>query len=105
MGAAGNGGQAARRRETGGLLSILGAALAGEEPESTLPPGRRDASGFWYPAHYREPRELFTAHQRTLQEKQRDVHRRRRSGETAPDMEPLDAPLPLPAPLRESTPD
>jgi hypothetical protein len=105
MGAAGNRGQAARRREPGGLLSILGAAVAGEEPESTLPPGRRDASGFWYPAHYREPRELFSAHQRSLQEKQRDVHRRRRSAEPLPGMEPLDAPLPLPAPLQESTSD
>jgi hypothetical protein len=105
MGAGGNGGQAARRREAGGLLSILGAALADEDPESALPPGRRDASGFWYPARYSEPRELFTAHQRTLQEKQRDLHRRRRDAETAPGMEPLDAPLPLPAPLRESTRD
>ena len=105
MGAADNGSQAARRREAGGLLSILGAALAGEEPESTLPPGRRDASGFWYPAAYRDPRELFTARQRTLQEKQRDVHRRRRAVETAPGMEPLDALVPLPAPLHESHQD
>jgi len=95
MAASGNGSQAARRREPVGLLSLLGAVVE-EEPESALPPGRRDASGFWYPAQYGDPRELFTAHQRTLQEKQRDVHRRRRAAETAPGMEPLDAPLPLP---------
>jgi hypothetical protein len=96
------GGKAAR--EQGGLLAILSPAVA-EEPDSTLPPGRRDASGFWYPAQYEDPRELFTPHQRTLQEKQRDVHRRRRAAETAPGMEPLDAPLPLPAPLHETSRD
>lgn len=105
MGAARNGSLAARRREAGGLLSILGPAVADEDPDSNLPPGRRDASGFWYPARYGDPRELFTAHQRTLQEKQRDVHRRRRAVETAPGMEPLDAPVPLPAPLHETTRD
>jgi hypothetical protein len=105
MGAAGNGSQAARRGEAGGLLSLLDGRVAGEEPESTLPPGRRDASGFWYPERYRDPHELFTPHQRTLQEKQRDAHRRRSRAGTAPGMEPLDAPLPLPAPRYESPPE
>jgi len=43
-----------------------------------LPPGRRDASGFWIPEGYEDPISLFSPHQRRLQEKQRQAHRARR---------------------------
>jgi hypothetical protein len=51
-----------------------------EEPDddNLLPPGRRDADGFWYPEGYPEPESLFSPHQRRLQEKQRQAHRARR---------------------------
>lgn len=46
--------------------------------EALLPPGRRDANGFWIPAGYDSPAALFTPQQRRLQEKQRQAHRARR---------------------------
>jgi len=58
----------------------------GPEDATLLPPGRRDADGFWYPEGYPEPESLFSPHQRRLQEKQRQAHRTRRSR--------VDVPLP-----------
>ena len=53
--------------------------------DQVLPPGRRDASGFWIPEGYAAPEALFSPHQRRLQEKQRQAHRARRErGEEAP---------------------
>src|SRR5262245_27921348 len=98
-------------------------ALLPKDPddESPLPPGQRDPCGFWFPAGYLEPGDIFTAAQRQLQAKQRQVQRRRhraplsapRNGAVAmPEpMEPGgglstgfglgDTELPLPAPERE----
>ena len=65
------------RRQTGdmderlGLLEIARAHAMLDQGETSLPPGQRDASGFWYPAGYSDPLSLFTPHQRSLQQKQR----------------------------------
>lgn len=65
------------RRQTGdmderlGLLEIARAHAMLDQGETSLPPGQRDASGFWYPAGYPDPLALFTPHQRSLQQKQR----------------------------------
>ena len=54
--------------------------------DRVLPPGHRDASGFWIPEGYDVPEALFSPHQRRLQEKQRQAHRARRErGEDAAD--------------------
>jgi hypothetical protein len=88
-----------------GLLEIA-RAHAGEEAPSVLPPGRRDPSGFWIPSTCREPRELFTPHQRSLQEKQRSVQRTRRiaSPATAPTCEPEGKTVPLPPQQSDAPP-
>ncbi len=58
--------------------------LAGlhDPTDEVLPPGRRDASGFWIPEGYETPTSLFSPHQRRLQEKQRQAHRARRAHDT-----------------------
>ena len=106
----GGSGDVIRRREAPALLSLIDVVAAGED--SVLPPGRRDASGFWYPASCRNPSELFTPYQRSLQEKQRTVHRERRqrkaaSGTGVSDPDPdsaglCDQPIPLPPPRPEA---
>ena len=94
-----------REPEGFGLLQIA-RSLAEEEPSSVLPPGRRDASGFWLPTAYRDARELFTAYQRSLQEKQRSVQRERRSGATATtaECEPAEVTIPLPPQCTDGPP-
>ena len=86
------------------LLEIARGRAARDE--TTLPPGRRDDSGFWYPAAYRDPKELFTPHQRSMQAKQRQVQKRRREADV-PEAD-ADRSVPMPAPLSdalaESTP-
>lgn len=105
----GGSGEVARRREAPALLSLIDVASAAED--SVLPPGKRDASGFWYPARCRTPMELFTPYQRSLQEKQRSVHRARRPRGAAQrsedDTEPAgisacDQPVPMPPPCPEA---
>jgi len=54
-----------------GLLEIARAHAILEQEGTSLPPGQRDASGFWFPAGYTDPLALFTPHQRSLQAKQR----------------------------------
>ena len=106
----GGGGQALKRREGPLLLSLLEDGRDAEDGGSVLPPGKRDASGFWYPARCRTPMELFTPYQRSLQEKQRTVHRERRtrvaarSRVAAEAMPVSDQRLPLPAPQPEASP-
>jgi hypothetical protein len=107
----GGGGQILKRRDGPLLLSLLGDRREAEDGGSVLPPGKRDASGFWYPARCRTPLELFTPYQRSLQEKQRTVHRERRHRVAArPRVAPeamaarRDQPLPLPAPQPEAPP-
>ena len=93
-----------RRRPAGDDESDLGlpplAHANGTESldGSILPPGRRDGAGFWYPSRYRSPLELFTPYQRSLQEKQRRVQRRRRV--TMAEAR-LDTAVPLPSPVSE----
>ena len=90
----GGSGEVARRREAPALLSLIDVASAAED--SVLPPGKRDASGFWYPASCSDPMELFTPYQRSLQEKQRSVHReRRRRGAASRPLEAEDTAVPL----------
>lgn len=88
------------------LLELLQVGRDPEDSGSVLPPGKRDASGFWYPARCSTPRELFTPYQRSLQEKQRIVHRerRRRRGRAAPEAMPVpcDQTVPLPPPQPEA---
>lgn len=73
----------------------------------SLPPGQRDDSGFWFPAGFGRPADIFTPQQRALQAKQRNVQRRRLLGDPpAPPVErdggaadpgALEICLPLPA--------
>src|SRR5262245_48373398 len=77
-------------REAPALLSLIDVVATAEE--SVLPLGKRDASGFWYPASCRHPMELFTPYQRSLQEKQRSVHRERRRRVVASQEPEPDAP-------------
>jgi hypothetical protein len=62
-----------------GLLEVI---LPGRGPDEgsaiLLPPGKRDASGFWFPAQCERPGDIFTEQQRRLQAKQRAVQKRRR---------------------------
>lgn len=60
-----------------GLLEIILPHGAGDDPVTTLPPGQRDPGGFWFPAGYVHPGDIFTPAQRKLQAKQRQVQRRR----------------------------
>lgn len=93
-----------------GLLEvILPRGGGGDAPEAPfLPPGKRDQSGFWFPAGCSKPGEIFSAQQRRLQAKQREVQKRRRPParrRAAPPAEPGGPPertVPLPAPLPES---
>ena len=93
-----------RRRPAGddeselGLLPIAHSRGTESPDGSILPPGRRDGAGFWYPAAYRSPLELFTPYQRSLQEKQRRVQRSRR---VTPAEAALDTTVPLPSPVSE----
>ena len=103
------GGQVLKRREGPLLLSLLEDGRDVENGGSVLPPGKRDPSGFWYPARCRTPMELFSPYQRSLQEKQRSVHRERRRRVAAPAtppeaMGPSDRRLPLPPPQPEASP-
>jgi hypothetical protein len=70
-----------------GLLEIARAHAILEEEGTSLPPGQRDGSGFWFPAGYRDPLALFTPHQRSLQAKQR-LLKNRRSRPAQPPMRP-----------------
>jgi hypothetical protein len=45
----------------------------GETPP--MPEGHRDCDGFWFPAAYATPVELFTAQQRRAQARQREARR------------------------------
>ena len=86
-----------------GLLEIARAIGRSEGGDSALPPGKRDPSGFWYPAAYEGPMEMFTPRQRTMQERQRIIQRDRLGPGAQEDLQiSADAesrePLPLPAP-------
>lgn len=110
-----------------GLLEVF--LPSGSEPEATdlpLPEGRRDEAGFWFPARFRKPSEIFSVQQRRLQAKQREVQRRRRDPgrapappaarhvatrldaaagpETAAGLSPSEVAVPLPPPLYETPP-
>jgi len=106
----GGSGQVLKRREGSLLLSLLEDGRDAEDGGSVLPPGKRDASGFWYPATCRTPMELFSPYQRSLQEKQRTVHRQRRhrvaarAGADPEVMTASDQRLPLPPPQPEASP-
>ena len=67
-----------RRTTTGGARRRQRPFIDEPEDATLLPPGRRDADGFWFPEGYPEPESLFSPHQRRLQEKQRQAHRTRR---------------------------
>jgi hypothetical protein len=112
-----------------GLLEVILPHGGTDEPASTLPQGQRDTGGFWFPAGYTQPGDIFTPAQRKLQAKQRLVqrHRVRRppgpppivsgslgtsAADTAPSRphappdshagEPADRSLPLPPPSLEA---
>ena len=79
----------------------------------SLPPGQRDDSGFWFPAGFGRPADIFTPQQRALQAKQRSVQRSRlrpdqpappaeSGGTAAADPQALEVCLPLPAPRSEA---
>src|SRR5207245_2854129 len=60
-----------------GLLEVIMPCGSSDPEESALPPGQRDTSGFWFPAGYDTPADIFTPLQRELQENQRRIQRRR----------------------------
>ena len=60
-----------------GLLEVILPCGPGEAGGRFLPPGQRDASGFWYPAGYDKPGDIFSPMQRELQENQRRIQKRR----------------------------
>ena len=59
-----------------GLLEVIFPRGSAGDSDSCLPPGQRDASGFWYPAQYARPGDIFTPQQRQLQAAQRSIQRR-----------------------------
>ena len=60
-----------------GLLEVVLPIGHAETMISTLPEGQRDPGGFWFPAGYDQPGDIFTPQQRKLQAKQRQVQGRR----------------------------
>jgi len=60
-----------------GLLEVILPCGPGEAGGRFLPPGQRDVSGFWYPAGYDKPGDIFSPLQRELQENQRRIQKRR----------------------------
>ena len=60
-----------------GLLEVILPCGPSDSEESALPPGQRDTSGFWFPAGYDRPGDIFTPLQRELQETQRRIQRGR----------------------------
>ena len=67
-----------------GLLEVILPLGGVDEPVSTLPHGQRDPGGFWFPAGYTQPGDIFTVAQRRLQAKQRQVQRYRHKSRGAP---------------------
>lgn len=67
-----------------GLLEVILPCGASSSDESALPPGQRDNSGFWFPAGYDKPADIFTPLQRELQENQRRIQRRRVQAKSRP---------------------
>ena len=67
-----------------GLLEVILPRGGQDESVTTLPPGQRDTGGFWFPAGYTQPGDIFTPAQRKLQAKQRQVQRYRHKGRCAP---------------------
>lgn len=95
-----------------GLLDVILPRGVQCDPLTALPAGQRDSGGFWFPAGYSHPGEIFTAAQRRLQAKQRQVQRVRngRRGKApaiAPESERAAASEPPPAdsPLEPDIPD
>jgi hypothetical protein len=86
-----SGRRASREDEQFGLLEIARARGMESQEDTALPPGRRDASGFWFPAAYSDPMGLFTPHQRTLQAKQRVLKSRRSHTAPPPQAPPPDS--------------
>ena len=60
-----------------GLLEVILPHGGSDEDGSFLPPGQRDTGGFWFPAGFTLPGDIFTPAQRKLQAKQRQVQRHR----------------------------
>lgn len=60
-----------------GLLEVILPRGASETGDTTLPPGQRDPSGFWFPTGYDKPGDIFSPLQKELQENQRRIQRRR----------------------------
>jgi hypothetical protein len=67
-----------------GLLEVILPGGSHDDPVSSLPPGQRDPGGFWFPAGYVQPGDIFTLAQRKLQAKQRQVQRHRHKGHLIP---------------------
>src|SRR3989338_8908694 len=80
-----------------GLLEVVLPIGHAETMISTLPEGQRDPGGFWFPAGYDQPGDIFTPQQRKLQAKQRQVQGRRvRSRPPPPALLPRPAGTPRP---------
>lgn len=102
-----------------GLLEVILPRGSSDDSETVLPPGQRDSSGFWFPAGYSEPCEIFSPIQRELQANQRRIQKRRiatrmspppPAGGSAPS-DPIaafgvseDVAMPLPRPLTDGLP-
>lgn len=67
-----------------GLLEVVLPRGIPDDQESALPPGKRDPGGFWFPASYGDPSEIFSPTQRRMQATQRRIQKQRRSGTADP---------------------
>jgi hypothetical protein len=86
-----------------GLLEVILPCGSSDPEESALPPGQRDTSGFWFPAGYDGPADIFTPLQRELQENQRRIQRRRMGSKRRPPPPPgAEGPLSVSEPSRAS---
>jgi hypothetical protein len=71
-----------------GLLEVFLPRGTSGESELCLPPGQRDDSGFWFPAGYDKPADIFTPAQRRLQASQRRIQRDRHATKPPPALPP-----------------
>lgn len=74
-----------------GLLEVILPRGTPSETVTALPAGQRDSGGFWFPAGYSHPGDIFTPAQRRLQAKQRQVQLVRHGKRAKP---PANAPEP-----------
>ncbi len=87
-----------------GLFEILSRPGSRTEWGRDLPPGQRDAAGFWFPHGYGEPAEIVAALERPSLTRERRNPKRRVAGRGEPVPAGSEITVPLPAPVSDSVP-